>query len=261
MQNFYARRQERNRRKVDVDLVLQLVARERRIQPRLGARKVYHLIGRELKEAGVKIGRDRFFLELKKAGLLVEKKRSKWPKTTHFSPNLPVFKNRIKRVKLTGPNQVWIVDITYLRTVQTFLFLSLVSDKYSRKIVGHHLSDSLETGSSLKALRMALKGLRRGENPIHHSDRGCQYASHVYVRELRAAGLSISMTEINHCAENAQAERVNGILKQEYGLDEEFETEKMALKTTNQAIYLFNNRRPHDSLKKKTPNFVHSLRA
>lgn len=215
-QNYYACRSAWQRQQVDVQLVLELVRAERRHQPRLGARKLYHLIRVELKAAGVKMGRDRLFEELRKAGLLVEKKSSQWPRTTHFNPNLPVFKNLVKRLRLSERNQAWVSDITYIRTDMTFMYLALITDKWSRKIVGYYLAETLESTGPLKALAMAVKGLKRGELPIHHSDRGSQYASHLFVGRVKAAKLKMSMTESNHCAENAMAERVNGILKQEY---------------------------------------------
>jgi putative transposase len=259
-QNYYARRKVWHRQEVDVELMLELVRAERRHQSRLGVRKIYHLIKGELKEAGVKMGRDRVFEELKKTGLLVERKRSEWPKTTHFDANLPVFKNLIKTMKLNAPNQVWVSDITYIRTRDKFMYLALITDKWSRKIVGYHLGETLETQVCLKALRMASKGLGAKERPIHHSDRGCQYASHAYVKMAKKVGLRMSMTEINHSAENALAERVNGILKQEYWLDEDFETRPEARKATGQAVGLYNNRRPHTALGYKTPEMVHSQR-
>ncbi|HWH70380.1 MAG TPA: IS3 family transposase [Candidatus Sulfotelmatobacter sp.] len=257
-QNYYARRTARRQQKVDVQLALELVRAERQQQPRLGGRKLYHLIAPELRAAGVKLGRDRFFKELGKAGLLVERRRSEWPKTTNFDPNLPVFRNLIKRRKLTGPNQVWVADITYIRTEEAFLYLGLITDKWSRKIVGRHLGESLETTQVLKALAMALKSLRPGERPIHHSDRGCQYASHAYVKSARAAGLSLSMTETHHSAENALAERVNGILKQEYYLDSEFADQRDARQATHRAIGLYNTRRPHSALGYATPEQRHT---
>ena len=117
-QNYYARRSAWRRQQVDVQLVLELTRAERAYQPRLGVRKLYHLIRVELRVAGVKMGRDRLFEELRKVGLLVERKPSEWPRTTQFNPNLPVFKNLIRRCKVTGPNQVWVADITYIRTQQ-----------------------------------------------------------------------------------------------------------------------------------------------
>jgi len=256
-QNYYARRKAWRRQEVDVQLMLELARAERRHQPRLGVRKLYHLIGVELKAAGVKMGRDRLFEELRKAGLLVERKPSEWPRTTHFDPALPVFKNLIRRGQVSGRNQVWVADITYIRTQEAFMYLGLITDKWSRKIVGFHLGETLETGSVLKALAMALRGLKPRERPIHHSDRGCQYASHAYVKVVQQAGLRMSMTEKNHGAENALAERVNGILKQEYWLDANFESRLAAGKATVQGINLYNYRRPHTALGFRTPGMVH----
>jgi putative transposase len=257
-QNYYARRTARRRQAVDLALVLALVRAQRAQQSRLGVRKLYYLIGPELKAAGVKMGRDRLFAELAKAGLLVERKPSEWPRTTHFNANLPVFKNLIRRCQATGPNQVWVADITYIRTQQEFLYLALLTDKWSRKIVGFHLGETLATTDSLKALSMALRSLKRAERPIHHSDRGCQYASHAYVQRVEAAGLKMSMTQKNHSAENALAERVNGILKQEYWLDANFENQMEARQATQGAIHLYNHRRPHTALGMATPQEVHS---
>jgi transposase InsO family protein len=257
-QNYYARRSARSRQEVDLGLALALVKAEREEQPRLGVRKLYHLIAPELKAAGVKLGRDRLFKELGKVGWLVARKPSEWPKTTQVDPNLPVFKNLIKRLAATGPNQVWVADITYIRTQEAFLYLGLITDRWSRKIVGYHLGETLETKQVLKALVMALKGLKGSERPIHHSDRGCQYASHAYVRAVQQAGLTMSMTEKNHSAENALAERVNGILKQEYWLDANFENGCHARQATAHGIRMYNTRRPHTALKLATPEQVHS---
>lgn len=258
-QNYYARRSVRSRHEVDVGLVLALVKAERREQPRLGVRKLYHLIAPELKAAGVKLGRDRLFMELGKVDLLVAPKPSEWPKTTQVDPNLPVFKNLIKRFQASGPDQVWVADITYIRTREDFMYLGLITDRWSRKIVGYHLGESLESEHVLKALAMALKGRKGSGRPIHHSDRGCQYASHAYVRAVQKAGLVMSMTEQNHSAENALAERVNGILKQEYWLDANFETRRRAREATANGIRMYNTRRPHTALKFATPEQMHSI--
>jgi putative transposase len=256
-QNYYARRRVWRRQAVDVGLMLELVRAQREQQPCLGVRKLYYLIGPELKAAGVKLGRDRLFEELSRAGLLVERRPSAWPRTTHFDVHLPVFKNLIKDWKVTGPNQVWVADITYIRTREAFLYLALITDKWSRKIVGFYLGETLAAENTLKALGMALKGLPAGERPVHHSDRGCQYASHAYVQAVEQAGLSMSMTETNHSAENALAERVNGILKQEYWLDANFEDGQQARQATVRGIHLYNTRRPHTALGFATPQQVH----
>src|SRR6266849_1465929 len=257
-QNYYARRTAWCRQEVDRDLMLELVRAERRVQPRLGVRKLYYIIQVELKAAGVKMGRDRLFEELGKAGLLVERKASQWPKTTNFDPALPLFKNLSKSCKVSGRNQVWVADITYIRTQEAFMYLGLITDRWSRKIVGFHLGETLETEGALKALAMALKGLQQSERPIHHSDRGCQYASHAYVQRVEQAGLKMSMTEKNHSAENAIAERVNGILKQEYWLDANFENHLEARQATHGGIHLYNHRRPHTALGMATPQEMHS---
>ena len=256
-QNYYARRRVRSRQAVEWELVLALVRAEREQQPRLGGRKLYHLIGPELQAAGVKLGRDRFFGLLGQHGLLVARKPALWPKTTQVDPNLPVFKNLVKGRRLTGPNQVWVADITYIRTREAFLFLALITDAWSRKIVGCHLGENLHARLALQALARALKGLNADQRPIHHSDRGCQYACHAYVRAVQQAGLRLSMTEQNHSAENALAERVNGILKQEYYLDQEFEAKRSARQATEQSVYLYNTRRPHSALGLATPEQRH----
>jgi len=258
-QNYYARRSTCRRQEVDLGLVMALVSAEREQQPRLGVRKLYHLIAPELKAAGVKLGRDLLFEVLRQKGWLVAPKPSEWPKTTQVDPNLPVFKNRIKRFRANGPNQVWVADITYIRTQERFMYLGLITDRWSRKIVGYHLGETLETEQVLKALAMALKGLKGPERPIHHSDQGCQYASHADVRAVERAGLTMSMTEKNHSAENALAERVNGILKQEYWLDSNFENRRQAQQATMHGICMYNTRRPHTALKLATPEQVHGI--
>ena len=258
-QNYYAQRQRRQRQAVDADLIEELVLGERRLQPRLGGRKLYQLLQPELTAAGVQIGRDRFFEVLAQRDLLLEPQPAAHPCTTHSRHTLPVFTNRIKDLKLTGANQVWVSDITYLRTEEGFLYLALITDKFSRKIVGHHGGDTLETEGCLKALELALALLPEGARPIHHSDCGSQYCSHLYVHRLAEHNLGVSMTETDHCAENALAERINGILKQEYGLGTRFRTKAEALRAVAQGIWLYNSRRPHSALKYQIPDRVHQF--
>lgn len=259
-QNYYSRRRQRQRREIDADLVLQLVRDERRQQPRLGGRKLLCLVGNRLKAHGVEIGRDRFFRLLAENELLVERK-PRQPRTTNSRHSLPVFHNQVEGLTLTAPNQAWASDLTYLRTDQGFVFSALITDMFSRKIVGHFISDNLEAEGCLKALEMALKELPDGARPIHHSDRGCQYCCHLYVERLQKAGLGISMTQEMHCYENALAERVNGILKQEYEMDSTFRTKEQARVAFEQAVWLYNYRRPHMSLKYRFPAEVHQQAA
>lgn len=259
-QNYYAQRRRRQRQAVDEDLVVELVRQERRVQPRLGTRKLHHLFKEPLKQAGVKVGRDRMFEILRERELLVEPKASAYPATTSSYHCLPVFENLIKDRKVSLPNEVWVADITYLRTEEGYMYLSMLTDKVSRKIVGYHCGDSLEAQGCLLALEMALQELPTGARPIHHSDRGSQYCCHDYVNRLVDRGLSISMTVKDHCAENALAERMNGIVKGEYGLGQKFKTKASALLAVPQCVILYNTRRPHSSLGYRFPDQVHSLR-
>jgi transposase InsO family protein len=259
-QNFYAGRQMRQRRYVEEELILALARQERALQPRLGVRKLQVLLQAELAQAGVEIGRDRFFEVLRKHGLLLAPKRSQTPRTTHAYHSLPIFTNLIRELAVTHPNQVWVADLTYLRTLEGFMFLALLTDMASRYIVGYHCGDSLESQGAQQALGMALSRLpKQGPQPIHHSDRGCQYCCHAYVELALGAGLRMSMTEKDHCAENALAERMNGILKIEYGLDQEFRTKAQALKAVEQAIHLYGTRRPHSALGNQFPAEVYAL--
>jgi transposase InsO family protein len=170
---------------------------------------------------------------------------------------LPVFHNLVKDRELTAPRQAWAGDITYIRTEVGFLYLSLLMDRWSRKIVGYHAGDTLEAEGAIRALDMALGEVPVGSFPVHHSDRGGQYCSHRYVEKLKAHGLSISMTEEMHCYENAPAERLNGILKQEYGLGYSFRSKEQALAAVSEAVFLYNTRRPHRALNYETPENMH----
>ena len=257
-QNYYAGRKQRIRIKVDADFVAELVRQERKIQPRIGVRKLYLVLQSALEEAGITMGRDRMFEELRERELLVPPLLRQWPKTTHYNASLPVFRNEIKGLEVKRANEVWVSDLTYVRTDEGFLYVSLITDKCSRKIVGYHADDTLETVGPLKALVMALSELPEGAKPIHHSDRGCQYCSHDYVNALQDSGLSISMTEEDHCAQNAMAERVNGILKQEYGIGYGFKTKALARRALKEAVHLYNTRRLHTALNYQVPEAVHS---
>jgi transposase InsO family protein len=257
-QNYYARRKQRQRQQVDEDLVVQLVVAERQQHPRMGTRKLHFLFQGPLAEAGVKIGRDRMFEVLRERELLVEPKPAEYPRTTNSYHCLPVFTNRIKDLEVTKPNEVWVGDLTYIRTEMGFLYLALVTDKMSRKILGYHCGDTLEAEGCLQALEQALADLPKGAHPIHHSDKGTQYCCHQYVERLAESGLSVSMTETNHCAENALAERVNGILKSEYALGTTFRCKQSARRAVSQAVHLCNHRRPHTSLQMRFPAEVHA---
>jgi transposase InsO family protein len=233
-----------------------LVREERRRQPRIGVRKLRYMVGERLRSAGVEVGRDRFFEVMRGAGMLVIKK-ARTKRTTQSRHSLPVFRNRVKGMELRGPNEVWVSDLTYVRTDEGFVYAAVIMDAWSRKVVGMHVGDSLESIGCQQALREALRDLPEGKSPIHHSDRGCQYCCHEYVAMLREAGMEVSMTEEMHCYENAQAERVIGILKGEYELDQTFQTKAGARAAAEEARTLYNTIRTHTALKYQVPSVAH----
>ena len=255
-QNFYKKRRHRSRRQVDEELVLSLVCQQLAVQPRMVARKLLHLVRGELAKAGVVIGRDRFFALLRRHELLIAR-RIRTVRTTDSRHSFAVYPNLLKDLALTGPHQALVSDITYIRTEEGFLYLCLVMDAFSRAIVGYDCSDTLEREGALRALGQALRQLPADHKTIHHSDRGSQYCCQDYVEQLQAAGVSISMTEENHCYENAQAERLNGIVKQEYGLGGTFARKSDAVRAVTQAVNLYNWRRPHQALGYAVPMEVH----
>lgn len=237
-------------------MVVKLVLDIRRYQPRIGGKKLYKLLKEDLDKMEGSIGRDRFFDILRKRELLV-KRRKKYARTTDSYHRFHKYKNKMKEKLLTGPDQAYVSDITYLRTQKGFVYLFLQTDAYSRLITGWDLSESLAIEGAIRALGMTIKQCRNPKGIIHHSDRGIQYCSKEYVKILKKNKMEISMTEENHCYENSLAERVNGILKEEFLLDEEFADKASALKAVKQAIESYNTRRPHWSLNLFTPQQVH----
>lgn len=238
------------------DLVEKLVNDIRRYQPRIGGKKLYHLLKSDLHKINGSLGRDKFFAILQKKKLLV-KRHKKYVYTTNSFHWLKVYKNAFKNKVLIAPNQAWVSDITYLRIRNRFIYLFLITDAYSRKITGWALSDSLSIEGAINALKMAIKQCPSSIGIIHHSDRGIQYCSKAYVALLHKHKMIISMTEENHCYENAMAERVNGILKEEFMLDSVFADKTIAIKAVKEAIETYNTRRPHWSLNLCTPQQVH----
>jgi len=242
-------------RKIVGNKVIDLVKEERKIQPRVGTRKLHEALLYQFVAFGFKIGRDSLFDILRTHNMLVRPKKVSC-KTTDSYHRFRTYKNLVKGLIINRPNQVWVSDITYIRTINGFCYLALVTDLFSRKIVGYDISDSLELAGCLRAFKRALKTARPAEGLIHHSDRGSQYCSNQYVAELKKRKIEISMTEENHCYENAVAERVNGILKDEFYLDQCFFNTSHAKNATKNAIDIYNNKRLHLSLAYKTPNMV-----
>jgi len=228
--------------------VIQQVLERRRLQPRIGARKLLEILQPLM-------GRDAFFDLLRDSGLLVRRKRIR-VRTTFSAHRFRKYPNLVEELVVNRPNQLWVSDITYLRIAQDFAYLSLITDAYSRKIIGFCLSHDLSTDSCLKALRMALATRLNDQPLIHHSDRGTQYCSQAYTNLLKKKGIDISMTQSGNPRDNAIAERVNGILKMEL-LSDNYVNIGTANQSVKQAINVYNTRRPHSSLDMLTPEVAH----
>lgn len=235
--------------------VLDWVQDIRRNLPRVGTRKLYSLLQPQLEQKALKLGRDGLFTLLRQHHLLIKPARQ-YRKTTHSKHWMRKHPNLYQSLKLTRPDQAYVSDITYLDSDEGIHYLSLVTDAYSRKIVGHHLSDDMAASSVVKALDQMLKGrIERGE-AIHHSDRGLQYCSELYQARLAKNGIKPSMTTGYDCYQNALAERINGILKQEF-LIHRYKSKTELAQVVEESIYAYNHLRPHSSLEMKTPAFVH----
>lgn len=228
----------------------------RRQMPRIGTRKLYYLLKESFRKAGISIGRDRLFDLLREEGLLIVRKR-KYTKTTDSKHWMRKYPNLVKQIEIKRPDQLWVADITYLSLPDQFCYLHLITDAYSKQIVGYNVSDTLMASETLKALKMALNSRRYKGTLTHHSDRGLQYCSAGYIHTLQKASISISMTEDGSPYDNAIAERVNGILKDEFGLDEIFDNRKDLLLQVKQSIHTYNHHRPHESNYMLTPAQMH----
>jgi len=223
----------------------------------LGVRKLCHLLKPKLRAKGIKIGRDGMYNLLRNHNLLIDREK-KYVRTTQSYHRFRTHKNLIKDLEMTRPNQVFVSDITYIDTLDGFCYLALITDAYSRKIVGYSVSQSLSIEFCLDALRQALKGIKQPDKLIHHSDRGIQYCSHAYVELLQKNKVNISMTEENHVYENAMAERVNGILKQEFMLGETLTSFAIAKELVKESVKIYNEERPHMSINYLTPQVKHA---
>ena len=239
--------------------IVEQVMQVRRTQPRLGTRKLQHVLREPLCALGLSVGRDALFALLRQARLLVVPRRA-YHKTTnshhrfHRHPNL--LKAGPAQCQAQGAEQVWVADITYLPTQGACAYLSLVTDLWSRRIVGYHVHDTLQTEQVSQAFKMALKTRRTKQALVHHSDRGIQYCSDAYQQLHGRHGITCSMTDGYDCYQNALAERVNGILKNEFLLHRPADLAQ-ARRMVSESVKIYNQHRPHLSLKMKTPDEVH----
>lgn len=244
---------------MEAALVLTEVALIRKELPKVGTRKLQYLLKDFFLQHGIKMGRDALFLLLMEEGLLVKKRKRK-VSTTNSRHRFRKYPNLVRELELVRSEQLWVCDITYIALQKSFCYLSLITDAYSKKIVGYNLEATLETEGCLKALAMALSTRSRSAKQalIHHSDRGIQYCSNAYVQLLLASHISISMTEKSDPYENAIAERINGILKHEFNLGKTFQNIYQAACVVQESINLYNSKRPHSSISYLTPDKVHA---
>lgn len=235
--------------------VQDLVIDQRICMPRLGTRKPYYLLNKEFKQRNLKVGRDKLFMFLRSEQMLIKPRRS-YTRTTMSKHWLRKHPNLVKERLFKHAEELWVSDITYLKTQSGNSYLSLVTDAISRRIMGYHLSEDLKTEGVLKALKMAIKHRRYNHQLIHHSDRGMQYCSYEYQEELANNNILTSMTDGYDCYQNALAERINGILKDEF-LIHIYKDIDQARVVIEESIHTYNNKRPHLSLNYKTPEYIH----
>ena len=254
-QVYYRRIKRKATKEAKAIEVISMVADIRKSMPRLGTKKSYHLLLDELK--ALKIGRDKLFDILRANHLLIQPKRS-YHITTNSHHRFTKHQNQILDLEINRPNQVWVSDITYIGKREKPCYLSVVTDAYSKKIMGYYVADNMNTESSVMALKMAIRQRKNKEDPlIHHSDRGLQYCANDYQNILSKNGILPSMTQNSDPYENAVAERINGILKQEFMIDKHNLDLKIMKQIVKESIDIYNELRPHYSNYMLTPNQMH----
>jgi len=238
-------------------IVIKRIKEIREQMPHIGTRKLHYMLNDVLAGHKLSIGRDKLFDLLATCGMLVRRRKRKRASTTDSNHPFRKYANLVKELLVLRPNHLWVSDITYISTTSGFCYLSLITDAYSRKITGYCLYPDLKKEGPVQALEMALAGIDDTAGLIHHSDRGVQYCCYYYTGILQSRGISISMTENGDPYENAIAERVNGILKGEFGLDKKFGSLSEANAAVKIAINTYNTLRPHASCNYQTPDQTH----
>jgi putative transposase len=256
-QAYYQLRQYNYKCITQSQIIIQMVQNERYSLPGIGGRKLLNIITQTMAAEKIQIGRDAFFDLLRDNRLMIRPYKSK-TKTTNSHHWYRRYPNLIRELVPHKPHEIWVSDITYIETNEGFLYLSLVTDAYSRKIVGWNLSPRLEADGAVQALQMALQQLPEQHALIHHSDRGIQYCCDKYVSILRSLGINISMTENGDPLENAIAERVNGILKSEWLSPFLPGNKTETASRLIDVIDAYNNKRPHLSINMMTPEAAHT---
>ena len=255
-QAYYKQRVRVEQKALGAELVVQEVIRIRTTQKRVGVRKLHHMLEPFTRAHEVEMGRDALYELLREHSMLVRRRRRRGPRTTFSAFWMKKYPNLAQDFCPSASNQLWVSDITYIRVKEGFAYLSLITDAYSRKIVGYHLNRDLSARGPAAALRMALRNNPERDGLIHHSDRGLQYYSREYMK-LIGQKIRVSMTERSDPLENAIAERVNGILKQEL-LAKSFSSFTEAERQVAQAVSIYNHLRPHLSIDMLTPAEAHA---
>ena len=257
-QAFYKRLATHQKSNQQEQAILNLVEQVRKEMPKTGSLKLYKSIKPALVEKNIKMGRDRFYLLLRRHRLLIPRTKRAHI-TTNSRHHFYKYPNLVKDFIPTAAEQLWVSDITYIKTDGGNAYLALVTDAYSKKIMGYKIDDHMKTSLCIDALQMALKQRKYPDQKlIHHSDRGLQYCNPTYTNFAERNGINISMTQQYDPYENAVAERINGILKQEFGLGKTIVSLKLAQKMVKKAVKIYNSKRMHYSLEFKTPDFAHS---
>lgn len=237
--------------------VCKVVRSVRQFLPGSGTRKCYEIIKDALCQRGIAVGRDKLHKILQDNHLIIVKKKRCYYTTDSKHPYRK-YPNLAQEMEVTKPEQLWVSDITYITTKEKPLYLSLVTDAYSKKIMGFHLADHLKATGPIEALKMALKNRQYpGRKLMHHSDKGVQYCCHAYIKLLNDRKIGISMTSKYDPYENAIAERINGTLKNEFNLDDGLPTYVYAQREVNKTVRIYNELRPHISCKMLTPEMMH----
>lgn len=256
-QAWYKSVQVQEKQKMQAAVVLHEVKRIRKDLPRCGGKKLHRMLLPYLKMHRINLGRDKLFDLLREHNYLIKSRKSH--KTTNSLHRYRKYKNKVKDLELTHPNQLWVSDITYIPIGGTFLYLCLITDAFSRKIVGWSLREDLSAKGPLEALDLALSNWKDRKKPlIHHSDRGIQYCCNDYVNKLKKNKITISMTENSDPYENALAERMNRTLKEEFLQYYLYSNLKEATEVISRSIRLYNRLRPHLSLDYETPEKIHA---
>jgi len=246
-QAYYEHKKKEAATLLEEELVIKQVKEIRKNHPSMGARKLYLKLQPFIQAHKIKLGRDGLFDLLAAYHLLIRKRKRKI-QTTQSLHRFKKYPNQIKDFTPKEPNELWVSDITYWQIREKYCYISLITDAYSHKIVGYQVGESLEAIESIQALRMALSALDGSESHarlIHHSDRGIQYCSNGYVKLLEEYKMEISMTQNGDPLENAIAERVNGIIKEEYLVHHQVSSIQEAREILQQVIQLYNHDRPH----------------